>query len=76
MREVQIHSPGDFGNAMRLYLTIPATVALSSDDPLIKAFAIVDRRIGKRSFAKLDLSDCEHVLVKAFYKLRRDSPQI
>ena len=76
MREAQIHSPGDFGNAMRLYLTIPVTVALISDDPLIKAFAIVDRRIGKRSFAKLDLSDCEHALVKAFYKLRRDSPQI
>ena len=76
MRKAQIHSPVDFGNAMRLYLTIPVTVALSSDDPLIQAFAIVDRRIGKRTFAKLDLSDCKHALVKAFYKLRRDSQQI
>jgi hypothetical protein len=58
------------------YISPSLRLALSSDDPLIKAFAIVDRRIGKRSFAKLDLSDCEHALVKAFYKLRRDSPQI
>jgi len=75
LREVQIHSPEDFGTAMRLYLTMPVTVALSSPDPLIQAFAIVDRRIGKRSLAKLDLSNCKHALVKAFYELRCDSPQ-
>jgi len=73
LREVQIHSPGDFGNAMRLYLTMPVRIALSSHDPLIQAFAIVDRRIGKRSLAKLDLSNCEHALVKAFFELRCES---
>jgi hypothetical protein len=55
---------------MRSYLNMPVTVALTSYDPLIQAFAIVDRRIGKRSLAKLDLSNCEHVLVKAFFELR------
>ena len=73
LREVQIHGPGDFGNALRAYLTMPVRVALSSDDPLIRAFAIVDRRVGKRTLARLDLSDCDHALVKAFFELRRDS---
>lgn len=73
LREVQIHSPGDFGDAMRAYLTMPVSVALGSEDPLIRAFAIVDRRLGKRSLARLDLSDCDHALVKAFFELRRES---
>ena len=65
----EIHGPGDFGNAMRAYLDMPVGEALTSSDPLVKAFALVDRRVGKRTLEKLELSDEEHTLVKAFYGL-------
>ncbi len=71
LREKEIHKPEDFGNAMRAYLDMPIENALTSADPLIRAFSIVDRRLGKRTLEKLEISDSEHTLVKAFYQLRR-----
>jgi hypothetical protein len=68
--EKEIHSPRNFGDAMRVYLDSPIHEALQSSDPLVKAFAIVDRRVGKRTLSKLEISDSEHSLVKAFYELR------
>ena len=67
----EIHGPDDFGNAMRAYLDMPIGEALKSSDPLVKAFALVDRRVGKRTLAGLEISNTEHTLVKAFYDLRR-----
>src|SRR5205085_12296616 len=40
----EIHNPKDFGNSMRNYLSLPIGEALKSSNPLIKAFAIIDRR--------------------------------
>ncbi len=69
--EKEIHGPADFGNAMRAYLDMPVEEALRSADPLIRAFSIVDRRLGKRTIGKLEISDSDHMLVKTFYRLRR-----
>jgi hypothetical protein len=66
----EIHSPRGFGDSMREYLDMPIAEALASDDPLIKAFAIIDRRAGKRALAKMEMSLLEHSLVKMFYELR------
>jgi hypothetical protein len=74
--EIEIHSPADFGEAMRNYLDLSIGKALESHDPLIKAFAIIDRRLGKRALARLEISDSEHSLVKAFYALRLGSAHI
>ena len=73
LAKVEIHGPRDFGDAIRAYLEIPITDALKSPDPIVQAFAIVDRRVGKRRLAKLDLSQSEHTLVNAFYRLRTGS---
>jgi hypothetical protein len=70
LREKEIHGPKDFGDAMRAYLDMPVREALKSTDPLVKAFALVDRRVGKRTLEKLEISESEHTLVKAFYALR------
>ena len=56
------------------YLDLPIREALRSSDPLVRAFAIVDRRVGRRILEKLEISDSEHTLVKAFYALRVASP--
>ena len=61
------------GEAMRAYLDLPIDEALKSDNPFIKALAIVDRRVGKRTIEKLEIDNSEHSLVKAFYELRRAS---
>jgi hypothetical protein len=76
LAEVGIHGPEDFGRAIRCYLDLPVTEALKSPDPIVRAFAIVDRRVGKRTLAKLDLSDCDHALVNAFYDLRCSSAHV
>jgi hypothetical protein len=44
--------------------------ALVSDDPFIRAFAIIDRRTGKRALEKLTIGENEHSIVKTFYRLR------
>lgn len=66
-----IHEPQDMGEAMRAYLDMPVAEALKSDNPFIKALALVDRRVGKRTIEEIEIEDSEHSLVKAFYELRR-----
>ena len=74
--EREIHTPTDFGQAMRRYLDMPIADALHSSDALIRAFALVDRRVGKRAIGQLEISESEHTLVKAFYELRRSAMHI
>lgn len=76
LRDKEIHRPKDFGDAMRIYLELPIEDALKSSEPLVKAFAIIDRRTGKRTLAKLEISDSEHSLVQRFYELRCASKHI
>jgi hypothetical protein len=72
----EIHTPRDFGEAMRLYLDAPIADALLSPNPIIRAFAVIDRRIGKRALQRLEISDSDHSLVKIFYELRRVAAQV
>ena len=73
LQQIAVHGPDDFGDAMRIYLDLPIRDALESSDPLIKAFAIVDRRVGRKTIAQLEILACEHPLVLRFYELRRES---
>lgn len=70
LREMEIHSPQDLGTAMRRYLDVSIESALESSNSLIRAFAIIDRRVGRRRLAKLEVSEMDHPLVKAFFLLR------
>ena len=76
LKRREIHEPQHMGEAMRAYLDLPIDQALGSDNPFIKALAMVDRRVGKRTIAKLEVDKLEHSLVKAFYELRRDSSHL
>jgi hypothetical protein len=70
LRDQEVHSPAEFGSAIKLYPSLSIDEALASENPIIKAFAMVDRRLGKRKLAMLELSASEHSLVKTFYSLR------
>jgi hypothetical protein len=76
LKRREIHEPQHMGEAMRAYLDLPIDEALKSDNPFIKALALVDRRVGKRTIEKLEIDNAEHSLVKAFYELRCASAHI
>jgi len=69
----QVFSEKDFVSSLTRYLEYPVKESLASDDPLIRAFALVDRRVGKRSLEKVKINESEHPLVQIFYRLRLKS---
>jgi hypothetical protein len=66
----EIHPPQQLGDAMRAYLAMPHRSALESGNPFLRALAIVDRRMGRRTLDELKIGEGEHSLVKEFYRLR------
>jgi hypothetical protein len=69
----EIHDPFDVTSSIRTYLEIDPRLSLASTDPIMKALAMVDRRVGKRTLKNIELEDDEHTLVKTLYALRMDS---
>jgi hypothetical protein len=59
-----------FEQAIEEYLELPIEKAMDSDNPIIKALSMFDRRLGKRRLVEISLSKEEHPLVKLFYHLR------
>src|SRR5580698_9227587 len=45
----EIHAPKDITSSLRTYFDLDSRIALSSSDPILKAFAMIDKRIGKRT---------------------------
>jgi hypothetical protein len=68
--EQEIHDTEQIVGAMRRYLDLSIRDALQSDNPFIKALAMVDKRTGKKTMEKMQLQDNEHSLVRRFYELR------
>lgn len=66
----ELHTPYDVLTALRSYLDLNPRAALQSQDPILRAMAILDRRIGSRTLKQLKVEDEEHSLVRMFYCLR------
>lgn len=45
---------------------------LQTNNPILRAFMIVDKRLGKRKFAEIEIQEDESELVKIFYDLRKE----
>lgn len=61
----------DFFDAVEEYFLLPIEESLKSNNMLIKIFALVDRRVGKRALEKMKQSIlCEKEIVQFFYTLR------
>lgn len=69
-RKDEIYSPHDVWASLESYLDLQPQVALQLTDPILKAMAMVDRRIGVRTLKQLNLGDDEHSLVRLLYFLR------
>lgn len=67
------HDDTDFLSAATSFLQMPIMDALNSDNDIVRIFAILDRRIGKRTLQKIKedgLYQSDPLWVKQFYELR------
>ncbi len=69
----EIHDPSGITSSIRTYFDLDPQIALTSADPILKALAMIDRRIGRRTLKSIKLNENEHSLVKTFYALRMES---
>jgi hypothetical protein len=70
LQQLEIHHNSHLTGSLFNYLNTSVEASLISTNPFYKAFAIVDRRIGKRRVNLLEVADDEHSLVRLFYALR------
>lgn len=64
-------------DAIREYKGLPITESIVSENPIVRMFAVMDRRIGKRKLEKLSKEiDMQPEWLQFFYKLRLDSENI
>ncbi|MBO1005341.1 nonribosomal peptide synthetase [Pseudogracilibacillus auburnensis] len=52
------------------YCSLSMEEALTSEDIIIQAFSMFDRRLGKRRLEKLSISEETHPLMRQFYRIR------
>ena len=61
---------------LKRYLRLSIEDALTSDRPLVRALAVIDRRVGKRRLRSLEIGPEEHPLIREFYQLRCEAEGI
>ena len=67
----------DFVNSITVYLKTDITSSLNSDNYLLRVFAYMDRRVGKRTLIKIrDGIDILPEWVKQFYRIRCEAENI
>ncbi len=69
------HDQWSLHNGLSSYLDLTIDQALVSSDPLHRALAMIDRRLGRRRFEALKLSTDEHPLVRQLHELRATAEQ-
>jgi len=65
-----IFEENEFRNSLKEYLHLSIDDALGSDNIIVRALALVDRRVGKRKLHKIKMLGDEHEFIKFMYKLR------
>jgi hypothetical protein len=72
-----LYYPGDFGFALDEFLSADIQSSLYSENWLVRMFAVLDRRVGKRTLEKIK-SDIPNlpVWLQFFYNLRLESENI
>ena len=61
---------------LEAYLSLPIDEALGSPSPLVRALAVIDRRVGKRRLRAMAPMDAEHPLARELYQLRCEADGI
>jgi hypothetical protein len=71
-----IYGGWEFTRSLWKSLSLSIEDALYSENVIIRAFAMLDSRLGKRRLRALHLGDDEHPLVRQFYDLRCEAEGI
>ena len=67
----------DFINSLTIYLKTDIAISLNSDNYLLRVFAYMDRRVGKRMLVKIkDVVERLPDWVKQFYRIRCEADDI
>lgn len=72
LHDNSIFSTNDFWGSFSDYLNLSMNEILDSENPIIRAFGMLDSRVGKRRLKKINVSS-EHDLVKRLFYLRCDA---
>lgn len=71
MTERSEYTDEEFCTALECYRSQSIELSIQSPDPIVRMFAILDRRLGKRTLLKLkDNIDDQPELLRQFYMLR------
>ena len=71
------YTDGEFCKALEVYRNQDITESLRSENPLVRMFAVLDRRVGKRTLAKLkETVEEQPSWLKRFYLLRLTAENI
>lgn len=77
VEEQDIFSQHDFLEAIERFLNFTIEESLKSDNSIVKALALIDRRVGKRTLNRLKESiKDESEFVRYFYRLRCEAEQM
>lgn len=63
-----IHNQYEFYKAIEKYLTLSMNDAIQSQNPIIRAVSVFDKRVGKRRL--MNMKEEENVIVNKFLKIR------
>lgn len=66
----------EFENALIQYLSLPFEEAINSKNPIFKALAMIDKRLGKRRLQEILILKGENPLIKQLYKTRCEAERI
>lgn len=71
------YTDDEFCEALTAYRNQPIQESLASNDPMVRMFAILDRRVGKRTLERLkEKVAVQPAWLQAFYMLRLEAEQI
>lgn len=74
MNDREEYTDSEFASALKEYRNSDISISLSSENPIVRMFAILDRRVGKRTLEKLkETMSCQPEWLQFFYKLRIDA---
>ena len=69
--ERNVHDDWEFAAALRDYRHMDIQTALTSENPIVRMFAVLDRRVGKRTLEKLrEQADAQPQWLQFYYQLR------
>jgi hypothetical protein len=63
----------DFVGSLHDFLRTDFATLLDSDDPILRGLALLDRRLGRRRFEKIDPAALTHPFVKKLHQLRAEA---